>query len=305
MINKIVIFGASGYIGKYLTNYFKDTCKEIITISRKDEKHLQQNRKHLLWDGATVGQWKSVLENTDLVINLAGRSVNCRYTEENMAEIFSSRLLSTNAIGEAILELKHPPSLWMNMSSATIYRHAEDHYQDEYTGEIKNDFSVQVCKAWEAAFDKFNLPNTRKIKLRTAIVIGKNGGAFPRILNLVKFYLGGKMGNGNQMFSWIHEEDVARAIEFLYQNNNAEGAFNIVSPSAISNKKLMSVLRTKMKKIFGIPTPKFLLKFGAKLIGTETELILKSRWVYPAKLLEAGFKFNFETIEIACDEILK
>jgi uncharacterized protein len=304
MINKIIIFGSSGYIGKYLANFFADKCVNLITVSRKQEAFNQPNRKHFIWDGETLGDWARQLEATDLIINLAGKSVNCRYTEKNKAAIFSSRLLSTKIIGEAVLQTMQKPKVWMNMSSATIYRHATDFAQDEYKGEIKNDFSVQVCKAWEASFDAFNLPETRKIKLRTAIVIGKHDGAFPRIINLAKYYLGGKMGSGNQMFSWIHEADFAEAILFLSKNNNAKDAVNIVSPNAVTNNILMQTIRQKMKKPFGIPTPIWLLKFGAILIGTETELILKSRWVYPKKLMDLGFNFNFENINAACEDIL-
>ncbi len=302
-MNKIVIFGANGYVGKYLTSYFEKKCENLITVSRKTETPIQKNRTHLVWDGSSSGSWETSMEKADLVINLAGRSVNCRYTEKNKQEILDSRIQSTAIIGTAIQRLKFPPKVWMNMSSATIYRHAEDQHQDEYNGEIKNDFSVQVCKAWEKTFDDFELPFTRKIKLRTAIVLGKTDGAFPRLIRLAKCFLGGKMGSGLQMFSWVHECDMARAIEFLYENNSAAGVYNIATTGAIKNKQLMAVLRQHLKVRAGIPSPVWLLKLGAIIIGTETELILKSRWVYPEKLVRLGFHFKYDTINAACADI--
>ncbi len=305
MLQKIVIFASNGFIGKYLIHFFSDKCIHLITINRQAETVNTNNRTHLLWDGKTLGDWFNHIDNADIIMNLAGKSVNCRYTEANKVAIFSSRLDSTAVIGKAIQQLANPPKVWMNMSSATIYRHAEDHYQDEYSGELGKGFSVEVCKAWEKTCNDVNTPNTRKVLLRTSITLGKDDGAFTRILRLVKFYLGGKQGSGKQMFSWIHIHDLARTILFIYQNNNIEGVCNLVTPNAITNNTFMQTVRKSLQKPFGLSMPTWLLKFGAVLIGTELELILKSRWVYPTKLLQAGFVFEYNTIEEACEEIVK
>ena len=239
-----------------------------------------------------------------MLINLAGKSVDCRYNEKNKQEIFDSRVNTTNALGNAILQCKNPPALWINSSTATIYRHAQDRPMTENAGEIGAGFSVNVATNWENAFFNFKLSNTRQVALRMAIVLGKDGGVVKPIKNLVRFGLGGKQGKGNQMFSWIHIEDLYRCIVFLQQQQDLTGIFNTSAPNPVTNKNLMQVFRLKMKMPVGLPAPEWLLKFGAMLIKTETELILKSRWVIPEKLLQAGFNFQYLTIDAALEDIL-
>lgn len=300
---KIVLAGGNGYLGRVLANYYKDKTKEVVILSRK-ERETEHNIRTVVWDGKTWGKWAAELVNADMLINLCGKSVNCRYTEKNKAEIFASRLIPTELLGIAIKDMSEPPKLWINVTSATIYRHAEDHPQDEETGEIGEGFSVEVCKTWEAAFNKYDTPKTRKITLRMGIVLGRNESVFPRLLNLVRAGIGGKQGNGNQYFSWIHEHDVARIMEWFFDNPKLQGIFNCTAPNAIKNKELMGTIRKTYGIPFGLPAPKWLLEAGAIMIGTETELILKSRWVMPKRLLDSGFEFQYKTVGDAIKDIL-
>lgn len=296
--NKIILAGGSGYLGKVLAQYYSTQAKEVIIFTR-NPKTLTGNIKMVYWNGATIGEWAQHLEGSDLLINLTGKSVNCRYTEENKAEIFSSRLKATWILGEALKQTKNPPPLWMNAASATIYRHAEDRPQDEFTGEIGEGFSIEVCKKWEAAFNEQLIPGIRKIALRITVVLGKNGGVMSYYTNLAKFGLGGIQGDGKQYFSWVHEDDLTGAIDFLADHKELEGAFNIASPYPVQNHELMRTVRKVMGVPFGLPASKWMLEIGTRLLQTETELILKSRWVLPAKLQNAGYQFKVPYIEQA------
>lgn len=295
---KIVLAGGNGYLGTVLAKHFSGLADEVIILARKP-KAAEGNIKTLLWDGKTMGDWANSLPDTDLLVNLCGKNVNCRYTEQNKKEIFDSRLVPTRLLGKAIEGVKNPPKLWINITSATIYRHAEDHEQDEFTGEIGKGFSVEVCKAWESSFFENETPQTRKIALRMGIVLGLQDGAFPRLLNLVKLGMGGKQGNGQQYMSWIHEEDAARSIEWLLSHPEIKGVVNCTAPNAVTNDVFMRSIRRAYGIGFGMPTPAWLLAIGAKIIGTETELILKSRWVKPAVLLNGGFEFKYGEVSEA------
>ncbi len=294
MNKKIVIAGGTGFIGKYLTQKFMASGYEVIIISRQPN--------HINWNNSTA--IITGMENAAMLINLAGKSVDCRYNEKNKKEIFDSRINTTKILGEAILQCKNPPPLWINSSTATIYRHAHDRPMTESAGEIGTGFSVNVATNWEKSFFDFKLKNTRQVALRMAIVLGKNGGAVQPIKNLVRFGLGGKQGSGKQMFSWIHIEDLYNIIIFMQQHKELQGVFNTSAPNPVTNKTLMQVFRNNMKMPLGLPTPKWLLKIGAVFIKTETELVLKSRWVIPEKLLQAGFVFKFKTIDEALKNIL-
>ncbi|MGB4775509.1 MAG: TIGR01777 family oxidoreductase [Daejeonella sp.] len=235
---KIILAGGNGYIGTVLVNYYKNLAEEVIILSRKFQPD-KGNVKTILWDAKHQGSWIQSLENADLLVNLCGKSVNCRYTRKNREEIISSRIIPTTLIGKVIKGLTNPPKLWINVTSATIYRHAEDHPQDEETGEIGQGFSIDVCQKWENAFWETETINTRKIALRMGIVLGRNGGAFPSLLNLVKFGLGGKQGNGQQYVSWTHEQDVAKCTEWLMQHEELSGVINCTAPEAIKNSLFM------------------------------------------------------------------
>ena len=301
---KIVLAGGNGYLGTVLANYYKDKTEEIVILSRH-EKQTEGNIRTVTWDGKTAGKWTAELVNADMLVNLCGKNVNCRYTEKNKAEIFASRLLPTEILGQVIRDLYEPPKLWINLASATIYRHAEDRPQDETTGEIGTGFSVDVCNAWEAAFNKYETPKTRKVALRMGIVLGRSDSVFPRLLNLVKLGMGGMQGNGEQYVSWVHELDAARSTEWLMDHPQLTGVINCTAPVPIKNAELMHNIRKTYGMPIGLPAPKWLLEIGSVVIGTETELILKSRWVLPKRLLDSGFKFEFETAVAAVKDILK
>jgi len=300
---KIIIAGGNGYLGAVFAQYYKDLAGEVIILSRKPQAP-NGNIRTAQWDGETEGDWANQMEGAELLINLCGKNVNCRYTEKNRAELFSSRLLPTALLGRVISQLANPPKLWINITSATIYRHAEDRPQDELTGDIGYGLSVDICKQWEATFFGAETPKTRKVALRMAVVLGKADGAFPRLLNLIKFGLGGKQGNGEQYFSWVHEHDAARCTEFLLQNDDIEGALNCSAPQPVKNADLMKALRNAWGMPIGLPAPAWLLAIGLAIIGSEIELILKSRWVISTRLLEAGFKFQFNRIEHAIGDIV-
>ncbi|HEU5292783.1 MAG TPA: TIGR01777 family oxidoreductase [Cyclobacteriaceae bacterium] len=301
---KIVIAGGSGYIGKVLTNYFQDQTEEIIVLSRRKSVTME-NVRTVQWDVKHQGEWVKELENADALLNLTGKSVNCRYHDKNKREILESRVDATNILGGAISHLKNPPKVWIQYASATIYKHAEDSPMDEYSGEIGEGFSVNVCKKWEGAFWNQHVPGTRKVLLRVAIVFGKVDGVFVRLENLVRFGFGGKHGNGNQMVSWVHDEDLSRITDWILKHEQIEGTFNAASPDPVQNWELMKAIRSSQKVVFGLNAPTWLLRIGAWIIGTETELILKSRWVIPKKLEELGFTFKFKTIKEAIHEITK
>jgi uncharacterized protein (TIGR01777 family) len=312
---KIIIAGGSGFIGEGISEYFGKE-NQIIVLTRETSDSFNNRNKYsainkgLLnlvyekWNASTFSKWVSHLENSDVLINLAGKSVNCRYNKKNKQEIIDSRINSTKVLGEAIRLCKSPPSLWINASSATIYRHAQDRPQDELNGEYHDDFSVQVCKKWEKTFFDQTTPNSRKIALRMAITLGPGGVLIP-YFNLLKFGLGGKQGDGKQMFSWVHVVDTCRMIEWIYSQSLSAGIYNCCSPNPVSNVEFMNTLRKVTGHKFGLPAPKLMLKIGAGLIGTETELILKSRWVLPAKILKTGFEFKFPKLENALKEIVE
>lgn len=304
MYNKIIIAAANGYLGQVLVNYYAPKARTVIGLVRKPLLAQHKNVQYLLWDGKTLGKWANEFKEADAVINLAGKSVNCRYNEKNKKEIFDSRTYATTIIGEAIKQSATPPKIWINTASATIYRHAMDRPMDEQTGEIGSGFSVEVCKKWEKTFNEIEVPHTRKIILRLAIALGGTEGVMLRLLNLVKFGLGGHQGSGKQMFSWIHDEDFAQITEFCITHKEINGTYNCSAPHPVTNQHLMKTIRKNLHVPIGLPTPSWLLELGAILIGTETELVLKSRWVVPRKLLEAGYTFKYKTIEEAVKKIV-
>jgi len=294
MKKKIVIAGGTGFVGKYLVKRFNDLGYEVNIISRQ--------AGHTNWDKPSA--IVAALENSEMLINLAGRSVDCRYNEKNKKEIYDSRIKTTKILGEAVLQCKNPPELWVNSSTATIYRHAEDRPMTESTGDIGTGFSVNIATSWENAFFGFKLQDTRQVALRMAIVLGKEGGVIKPLKNLVRFGLGGRQGKGSQMFSWIHIEDLFNITTYLQQHKELAGTFNTSAPNPVNNKTLMQLLRKNMKVRVGLPSATWLLKMGAVIINTETELILKSRWVIPERLLQSGFKFKYQTMDDALKSIL-
>jgi uncharacterized protein (TIGR01777 family) len=303
MQNKLVIAAGTGFLGQVLVNHFKDKFEKIIILTRRQSKTID-SIKYVNWDAKTFSGWENELENATVLINLAGKSVDCRYSKENKREILLSRIESTKILNKAVLNCVNPPKHWLNSSTATIYRFSLDKEMDEVKGEIGNDFSINVALSWEKAFFKTETPNTLKTALRTSIVLGKKGGAFIPLKTLAKIGFGGKQGKGNQFISWIHEDDFANAIEFILQKEMI-GVVNVVSPKPIRNADFMKKLQKAVGFPLGIPINAFLLKIGAFFIRTEPELVLKSRNVIPKKLLENGFKFKFDDVENAFKNLLK
>jgi len=291
---KIVIAGGTGFIGKYLKTRFEKMGYDMVVISRKDGDIQWNNLPGIV----------NALENADLLINLAGKSVDCRYNEKNKAEILRSRIETTRMLGEAIEECNNPPVLWINSSTATIYRHAEDRPMTEDQGEIGKGFSVDVATNWEKAFFSFHLKQTRQVALRMAIVLGRGGGIIRQVVNLLRFGLGGRMGNGRQMFSWIHIADVFNIILFVMEHKELSGVYNCSAPNPVTNEILMKTFRKETNTKIGLPSPAWLLRMGAVIIKTETELILKSRWVIPEKFNKAGYQFKYPTLQLALENIL-
>ncbi|OXB22906.1 TIGR01777 family protein [Flavobacterium tructae] len=301
-MSKLIIAAGTGFLGQVLIHHFKNKFEEIVILTR-GKSQIIDGIKYVNWNAKTFSGWESELENATVLINLAGKSVDCRYTSKNKKAILLSRLESTKILNKAVLNCKNPPKHWLNSSTSTIYRFSLDKQMDEVEGEIGNDFSINVALSWEKAFFKTETPNTLKTALRTSIVLGKNGGALLPLKTLAKIGFGGKQGKGNQWVSWIHEDDFARAIEFIIKKEMA-GKVNIVSPNPISNSDFMQKLRKAVGIPFGIPLNQFFLKIGSFIIRTETELVLKSRNVIPKRLLEKGFAFKFENIDPAFQNLL-
>jgi len=301
---KIILAGGSGFLGKIIIDHFYNTEVKLIVLTRSTEK-TDKNVEYINWDGASLGDWAKEIDGSDVLINLTGKSVDCRYTEKNKKEIISSRVNATTIIGKAIEQSVNPPKLWMNASSATIYRHSEDKAMDDYSTDYGDGFSIDVCKQWESAFNKAETPNTRKIALRISLILGKGGGVWPVLSKLVKYGLGGKQGNGMQYISWMHEQDFLNAILWFIENDNAKGAYNLASPNPMINKEFMKLMRKKYKIPFGLPSCTWMLKIGALIIGTETELVLKSRRVISKRLIDEGFQFKYADVNKAMDNLIK
>lgn len=309
---RIVIPGGSGQVGDVLARHFYQQGHQVTVLSRNPESAPWQT---LLWNGRDLGTWTAAIDGADVMINLTGRNVNCRYTEANRKEIMDSRILSTRVIGLAIAQAAEPPALWMNASTATIHRHSLDRAMDESTGELGGNepdapdtwrFSIDVAKRWEEEFFSAATPATRKIVLRSAMTMSADvGGIFDTLLKLVRAGLGGKAASGKQFISWIHENDFVRATDFLIEHKELNGCINICSPYPLPNKDFMHILRKAWGTSIGLSASEWMLALGAIFMRTETELILKSRHVVPQRLLEAGFTFNFADWAKASDDLVK
>ena len=298
MGRRIVIAGASGFIGRYLLRRFREHGDVVSTIGR--------SASDATW-GDTAGI-QVLLDGADVLINLAGKSVNCGYTRRNKAAIFSSRLLTTAELGDAVLAVESPPKTWFNASTATIYRHADDRPQTDETGELGSGFSVNVATAWEREFFAHHRDGVRQVALRMAIVLG-DGSALAPLVGLARIGLGGAQHGGKtrgarQRFSWVHIDDVYRAIEFLLEHPGVGDTVNVASPNPVENRELMATLRRVLGIRTGVPLFGWMLELGSFAIRTEAELLLKSRWVVPSRLLGAGFVFEFPTLEGALRDIL-
>ena len=309
MKRRIILAGGSGFLGKALAEKFTARGDEVIVLTRSPQGR-SDGVKEVEWDGVHLGEWIKFLDGAEAVINLAGKSVDCRYTGENRRAIISSRVNPTRILGEAMDHVLHPPRVWLNSSSATLYKHTFDTTMDEAgeigaTPEAKDEFSIEVIRQWERALDEARTPKTRKVALRITLVFGRDGGVFPVLRRLARFGLGGKMGSGRQFVSWIHAGDFCRVVEWLIAKDVMTGPVNLAAPNPLPNREMMRRVREACGTPFGLPATEWMLEVGAFFLRTETELLIKSRYVVPGKLLASGFKFQFPKLRDALADICK
>lgn len=310
---KFVLPGGSGQVGAILTRALLADGHDVVVLSRRPTKTADARVTVVQWDGKSLGRWAGEIDGADVVINLAGRSVNCRYHERHRRQMLESRVDSTRAVGQAIAEAASPPPVWLQASTATIYAHRYDAPNGEATGilgGLERDapetwrFSIDVAKAWEQAASEANTPHTRKVLMRSAMTMSPDrGGVFDVLLRLVRWRLGGRQGDGRQFVSWIHEHDFVRAVQWLIEHDELDGPVNLAAPHPLPNAEFMRTLREAWCVRLGLPATEWMLEIGAFFLRTETELILKSRRVVPGRLLESGFKFQFPTWEQAAREL--
>ena len=305
---KIVIPGGSGQVGMLLERAFVASGDEVVVLSRSATDESAR------WDGKSLGNWTKHIDDADVVINLAGRTVNCRYTEENLKQMMDSRVDSTRVVGQAIANSASPPKVWLQMSTATIYAHRLDAANDEATGIIGGNEpdvpaywsrSIDIAKAWELELEKAETPQTRKVALRTAMVMSPDkDGIFDVLCGLTRKWLGGRLASGKQYLSWIHEHDFVNAIRFLIENEAIDGPVNLASPGPLPQAEFQAILRKALGVAIGLPAMKWMTEIGAVFMKTDTELILKSRRVVPGRLLESGFEFRYSNWEQAVEELV-
>lgn len=308
-MGKIILAGGSGFLGRLLSLHLAGCGHEVVILTRTPSAPTGPIRE-VVWDGKSITGWARELDGALAVINLAGRSVDCRYHARNRRLIMDSRVDSTRVLGEAIRRWATPPRVWLNSSTATIYKHSFDRSMDEATGEIgatpevQDAFSVEVAKAWEKTLDDVPTPSTRKVALRTAMVFGTaRGGVFQVLRRLVRIGLGGKMAEGRQYVSWIHEEDFCRAIDWLLIREDLSGPINVAAPNPLPNREMMETFRSVAGVSLGVPANRWMLETGAFLLRTETELILKSRRVVPRRLTDSGFQFRHPRLRDALENL--
>jgi uncharacterized protein (TIGR01777 family) len=299
---KLVLPGGSGQIGTLVARTFRAAGHEVVVLSRSPGT---APWKIVPWDARALGAWAAEIDGADVVFNLAGRSVNCRYGAENRRRILESRVDSTRVVGQAIARAARPPAVWLQASTATIYAHRYDAPNDEATGILGGSepgvpdtwrFSIEVARAWERALDEAATPHTRKVALRSAMVMNPGrGGIFDTLLGLVRRGLGGRAGDGRQYVSWIHGQDFLRALTWLIEGQDFNGPVNLAAPNPLPNADFMRALRAAWGTRIGLPAAEWMIAVGATFLRTETELILKSRRVVPGRLLQAGFAFDFPT----------
>src|SRR2546425_1046794 len=309
MRNRIVVAGGSGFIGCFLTDNLVARDNDIVVLTRSPQETARSIRQ-VRWDGHSLGDWARELDGASALINLAGRSVNCRYNARNRREILESRVQSTKVLGDAIALSRQPPQVWLNASTATIYKHTFDRQMDEATGEIgatpeaKDEFSIEVARAWEKTLYEAPTPVTRKVALRTAMVFAADkGGVYRTLRGLTRWGLGGTIAGGRQFISWIHEADFCRSVEWLMHRDDFSGPVNVASPNPIPQREMMRIIRRECGVPFGLSATRRMLEVAAFIHRTEAELILKSRRVVPSRLLAEGFQFRFPRMEDAVRDI--
>ena len=311
---RVILAGGRGFLGCILAEHFRGRGYEVVVLTRSrspmESADDGKGRREVYWDGCTVGPWAAELEGAEVLINPAGRSVDCRYHARNRRLMLESRLVSTRVLGEAVAQCAQPPRVWLNSSTATIYKHNLGPAWDE-RGEIggtpaaRDEFSVEIATAWEAVFAAAVTPRTRKVALRTAMVFGQGpNSVFPVLCRLVRLGLGGSMAGGGQYVSWIHAADLCRALDWLIEHEEIKGPINLAAPAPVTNREMMATLRELLGARLGLPATAWMLEVGAFLLRTETELVIKSRRVIPGRLLADGFQFEFTTLRAAMADLL-
>ncbi|MEU9432983.1 DUF1731 domain-containing protein [Streptomyces sp. NPDC048252] len=294
---KIVLPGGTGQVGTVLRRALTAAGHEVAVLSRRPAGHGE-----ILWDGRTLGPWAEVIDGSDVVVNLAGRSVSCRYTPDNLRAMMDSRVDSARVVGRAIAAAVRPPRVWLQMSTATVYAHRFDAPHDEATGVIGGaepgvpdywGYSVDIATAWEREQEMADTPHTRKVALRAAMVMSPDrGGVFDVLSRLARLGLGGPVAGGRQYVSWIHDHDFVRAVEFLVGRDDLTGPVNLAAPAPLPHRAFMRALRGAWGVPVGLPATKWMAELGAFALRSDTELLLKSRRVVPGRLLDAGFAFD-------------
>lgn len=300
MPRKIVLAGGSGQLGRALQRHFEARGDTVCVLTRSPRRE-----GDVAWDGRRLGDWTALVDGCDVVVNLAGRTVNCRYTAENMRQMMDSRVDSTRVVGEAIAAAGHPPPVWLQMSTATIYAHRFDAANDDETGTLGGDeadvpsywaYSVEIARRWEATLDAAPAPRTRKVALRASMVMGPAaGGVFDVLARMCRLRIGGPVGGGAQFVSWIHERDFVGAVEFLIEHDELDGPIIVAAPNPLPQRAFMAALREALGVRVGLPATKWMAEVGAWVLRTDTELLLKSRRVVPSRLLAAGYDFELPT----------
>lgn len=304
----IILAGGSGFLGQILREHFLKQGYEVVVLTRSP-RETKGNCRECFWDGRTPGEWTRELDGAEVLINLAGRSVDCRYHARNRRLMMDSRVDSTRVLGEAIAQCANPPKVWLNSSTATIYKHTLGPAWDENgetgaTPEAQDAFSIEVAFAWERELNAARTPRTRKVALRTGMVFGHGtNSVFPVLCRLARFGLGGRMASGKQYVSWIHEADLRRAIDWVIEREGFQGPVNVAAPNPMTNAEMMAAVRELCGVPFGLPAAAWMLEAGAFFLRTETELIIKSRRVVPGRLLSDGFEFRFSELRPALEDL--
>lgn len=309
MKTKIILAGGTGFLGNVLADYFAAKGAEVVILTRSTKTRAGLIRE-ARWDGETAGDWRKELDGARALINLAGLSVNCRYHARNRKLLLDSRLHSTRVLGEAIAQCANPPPVWLNSSTATIYKHNFGPAWDEAgqiggCAEAKDIFSVHIATEWEREFNEAKTPSTRKVALRSAMVLGHGkNSVLPNLLRLGRLGLGGTLAGGRQFVSWIHQEDFCRAVEWTIEHESLSGPVNLAAPNPVPNAEFMATIRKVCRAPFGLPASRWMLEIGAFFLRTETELLIKSRRVVPGKLLADGFVFHHPQLLSAIEQLV-
>jgi uncharacterized protein (TIGR01777 family) len=307
---KVVIPGGTGQLGTILRRALSAAGHDVVVLTRRPVR-----AGEIGWDGVTLGRWAEAVNGSDLVVNLAGRSVSCRYSPVTLQAMMDSRVQSARVVGEAIAAASRPPRAWLQMSTATIYAHRFDAPNDEATGTIGGaeagvprywEYSVRIARRWEQELDRARTPQTRRVALRSAIVMSPDrGGAFDVLLWLARLGLGGPVAGGEQYVSWIHDQDFVRAIEFLAGREDLAGPVNLAAPLPLPQRAFMRALRGAWGTPAGLPASRWMAELGAIALRSDTELLLKSRRVVPGRLLDAGFGFRYGTWPDAAADLVR